>query len=123
MNDNKFKKIMSDEIQKRINSREWNYHIASTVQQKKVKTRKWVFYSTSLSSLAVAALVLIVLLFGINNEPQSKIYNKFISKQIIGTHNQVFKKDFKLSSNGTADYDKLMTNEFDDFIDETLAMR
>jgi hypothetical protein len=145
---NQFKEIMSEEIKKRLDSKNWNYSIASSVLEKKNQTKKRFIYATSLSSLAVAASILIFFIFGINR-PETNLYNQFISNQLrgtynevykkeskttaqyeqfinnqlTGTHNEVFDKEYKLTSAGIRGEDIILMNGTDALIDSTLTIR
>jgi hypothetical protein len=105
--ENQFKKIMSDEIKKRLDSKNWNYRIAASVLEKKNQTKKYIIYATSFSSLAVAALILIFFIFGINQRAEPNLYNQFISNQLSGTYNEVFRKDNKT----TSQYEQFINNQ------------
>jgi hypothetical protein len=146
---NQFKEIMSEEIKKRLDSKNWNYSIASSVLEKKNQTKKRFIYATSLSSLAVAASILIFFIFGINQGPGTNLYNQFISNQLRGTynevykkeskttaqyeqfinnqltgiHNEVFDKEYKLTSAGIRGEDIILINGTDSLIDSTLTIR
>ena len=103
---NQFKEIMSEEIQKRLDSKSWNYRMASSVLEKKTQTKKRFIYTTSLSSLAVAASILIFFIFGINRH-EPNLYNQFISNQLRGTYNEVYKKETTIK----AQYDQFINNQ------------
>ena len=111
-------KLMKSEIKKRIESSEWDIGIAAAVLKK--KRRKKIAYSVSFSSLAAAALVLIVLLFGIYSDPYQDTYDSFISNQVNGTYKLVFNGNSGIDSNND---NMLLSNDIDNMIDNTLSMR
>ncbi|MCP4130632.1 MAG: hypothetical protein GY754_06585 [bacterium] len=114
---------MKQEIRERMESSNWNRKIASGVLEKKGKTRKRIiFYTGSFSSLAAAALLLIIFLFGTNNRLEPNQYDNFITQQLEGTYKQVFKASENDSGNG-AKQDLLSGNDIDDMIDDALAAR
>lgn len=98
---------MRKEIQKRIESNAWNFRIAAGVLEKKNKIKKRIIYSSSISSLAIAALFIIIFLFGIKTGPEINPYDQFIVKQI----------------DGTSDAAGLIQDDIDMVIANTLAMR
>ena len=147
--ENQFEKIMDDEIKKRIDSKSWNYRIAASVLEKKSQTKKHLVFATSFSSLAVAALILIFFIFGINQKTEPNLYNRFISNQLRGTYNEVFKsenlttsqyerfinnqlkgthnevfdKEYRLTSSDVRGEDMILLNGTDTLIDNTLTIR
>ena len=153
MKNEDFSLIMNDEIKKRMESNAWNFKIASKVLEKRNKKRRFIIYSASVSSFALAALVMIIFMFGINS-PQVPVpgqYNKFITKQLQGTYKDVFKdkknvavtknnmstfiakqlsgtysdvfKDNKVSSISLDTSDILLSSSVDSLIDDTLSIR
>jgi len=124
MNDGRYKKIMAEEIERRLRSDAWNLQIASGVLAKKTKTRKQVLYVSSFLASAAAAAVLLVFLFGIDTGRSAAGYEEFITYQIEGTMKDVAGKKEKPSVAPAAEIKEVVLhNDTDDLIDEALAMR
>lgn len=123
MKEKELKNIFNNEIEKRMNSDSWNHSMAAMVFAKKNQTRRRIIYSTSISSLAVAALLLIVFLFGINDIQKTDQFEHFISNQIEGTYNYVFNKNAEFSYLENKDEGMMYAGDIDSIINETLDLR
>ena len=99
-------KEFSEKINNKLKNNEWDLQIASNVFGIR-KKRKRIIYTIS-SSLATAALVLIIFTMNFNNTATP--YDSFIAEQTIETYKNVFKDT-------TSDFDT------DDLITEALATR
>jgi len=119
MNEEKYESTMREAIQNRRENRQWNDYIASRVLKRKGIRRKVFAYSLS---LAAAATVVIVLIFGILNKPQQGLYDPFISNQLAGTHGEVFDEDTAYYPELRSE-DVIFMSETDTLINETLANR
>ena len=120
MNDDK--QIMGEEIRKRLEDDSWDFRIAGNILKKRSERRFRFISGISLSSLAVAASIFIIMSAVFNSTEESLRYNTFISQQIHGTYQSVF-----VSSQAQADYspddDLLSMQSIDSTIDEALSLR
>jgi hypothetical protein len=127
---------MTEEINSRLKSEEWNSKIAAAVIDKKNNTKKKIFYTVSGSFLAAAAAVAIILSGVLNNKNDSMIYDEFITAQIKGTYDAaipVTTKKTAKKTNGNKktsaaiqinnNEDIIFTEDIDSLISETLALR
>ena len=120
MNDNSTK--MKQEITRRLNDNEWDRRIAhAVIGRRKQKITRYV-YGVSLSSLAAAASLILVLTTVIDSGKSSLRYGSFISQQVNGTHGTVFAAASSSVNNSPED-DILSIQSIDVMIDDTLAMR
>ncbi len=117
MNNDRFISNMHSEIEKRLHSDSWNLEISSKVLKKKKKKNLMIFSSSIGTFAAVAATVMFILTSGFNTGTSTNVYYSFISKQVEGTYNNVFKKD---NNNSSAE---IYSSDIDSTIDETLSMR
>ena len=123
MKTNKLKERLDFEINKRMDSRNWDLDIASKVIQSKNRSRKKAIYISSISSFSFAALMIIFFIFGLTTTRlHENLYEQFITKQIEGTYTTVTGKDAKNLVAGN-NSDLIFTGEIDTIIDETLNMR
>ena len=120
MNDTAIK--MKQEIDRRLNDTEWDRRIARTVIEKRKRKITRYIYSASLSSLAAAASLIIILTTVINSGQTSLRYGSFISQQVNGTNKTVFAA---ASSSGinSPEEDIIAIQNIDVMIDDTLALR
>lgn len=101
---------MKTEIKKRLKSEEWSAKISTQVLAQKKKSRIKIILSTSFSSLALAALIVIALVFNLNQSSFPKLKAQFISDQIKGTYQ-------------AAGFNPEESNEIDTMIEEILSKR
>jgi hypothetical protein len=80
MNDARFKKIMSDEIGRRLGSDAWNLEVATGVMAQKKRSRMRAFYLSSFAASAAAAAFAVIFLFGINTGRHAAGYEDFITR-------------------------------------------
>ncbi len=85
----KHETIMKNEIDKRLKSNAWNYHIASEVIGKKRKSRRFLLATAAFSS-AIAASITLLLVFGLGGRDTGDTYGRFVMEQVGGTYNEVF---------------------------------
>ena len=93
-------------IEEKLRSEDWNQAISTRVLKKRLKRK--IIFSTSISSIGMAALVLTIFLF--NFQKTSNLYEQFITEQIKGTHNSA-----------GLQFDD--SNEIDFMIEEILSQR
>lgn len=136
----KTKKLMKNEINKRMESYEWNLKIAGKVMERKRGRKK--SFILSLSAFSAAAAVLLFIIFGISNEKTgTSSYESMISRQVQGTYQEILtgtkKKTFKTGITAAAKNENqvaleavnsnfeeiLISDETDAAIDDALAMR
>lgn len=113
------KEIIKNEIDKRMCDNNWDHEIASQVIGKRKKQHR--LYASIGSSLALVVFMISgIILFSGNQSAAVYKYDSFISRQINGTYNSVFKKqEQKVTTKKVV----LFSNEIDSMIDETLAQR
>ncbi|MBN2038668.1 MAG: hypothetical protein JW864_01405 [Spirochaetes bacterium] len=119
---NKLKERLDFEINKRIESDNWDMEIASKVIRAESRNRKKTLYISSVSSFAFAALMLIIFAFGLTTSPDENLYEQFITKQVRQTYSSVIGEDtgnLPAENNG----DTIFTGEIDSVIDNVLSMR
>ncbi len=94
MSVNEFHEKMNLEIDKRMNSSEWDLNIAAgVISARNKKVKRNIFSISSLSLLATAAIIVIAFFV---SAPSVKIndLDVFIAEQVDGTHKEVFKEDY-----------------------------
>jgi len=122
MKDNSMDDIMKKEIEKRLENDLWDMKMSRRVMSKRRSGRKKMIYSATGSSLALAATVTIIFMFGFNSS-QPAMYDQFISSQIEGTYKKSFEKNIIQVSSENSGSGVVFSDDLDDMIDDTLAMR
>jgi|GEM_PF-2557451 len=113
---------MKHEIEKRMASDLWSRNIASAVIKKKQKRQRTVY---GFSSLATAALIVVVTVFTLQNESdQAMQYSDFITLQVQGVHKTSLQKDIIMASgNQSESSGVLFSSAVDDMIDDAILRR
>lgn len=116
------RKMMQQQIKNRLDDDSWDLMTAGAVLKKRRRSRMRVISGVSLSSLAAAASVFIIMSAVLNTTEQTLRYNAFISDQISGTYHSVFVSN-QVKANHTPEDDILSMQSIDSTIDEALALR
>ncbi len=122
MTANEYQEKMDLEISKRMNNPEWDFNIASRVISKRNKKIKRNLYALSSFSLMATAAVIIFAVFV--NGPSAKVNDLeiFISKQVEGTHKEVFREGYSNNLLYVNSYEDA-NNHIDTLIDNALLRR
>lgn len=113
---------MREEIKRRKNDSLWDHAIANGVLSRRKRVHERNMYIASFSSLAMAASLAVIFLFGLNNVVDKNAYQSFIADQINGTNNMVFANDAAAGKNYSEE-DLISVNGVDSVIDDTLVRR
>jgi hypothetical protein len=119
---NEFNEKMNSEINARMQSPEWDLHIASGVINRRNQKRKRNFYAlSSVSVLATAAVIVFAVFI---NTPSAKMNDieLFISRQVEETHKTVFKENYSRNLL-TVSYSENANDAFDNIIYTAITKR
>jgi hypothetical protein len=111
---------MKRDIRLRMESGAWDQAMAAGIAARRRRNRLAVFAA---SGSAVAALALVVLLFGLNRAPQEMKYRGFITSQIEGTYKTSFENNLLLVSTKSDSANVVFADDLGSDIDDIMLMR
>ncbi len=121
MNRNNYESKMQESVSERVSSPSWDLRIAGAViSRRRMRARRLVLSSTA--SLFVAALVVVLFLFGFRAQ-SGEIYEPFIAQQLAGTNAAVFPASDEGIGTGAKSGEIVFDSGVDSVIDNTLALR
>jgi hypothetical protein len=114
--------VFSEKIKERNESDTWDREIASRVLSVMRRRRRRLIAASSLTSLAMAATIVVAFIFTLHKPTTSHAIDQLISLQLDGTYRSVFNKSYRESLPSILS-NELPSDDIDTLIDETLTMR
>ncbi|MCU0821669.1 MAG: hypothetical protein MUC95_04245 [Spirochaetes bacterium] len=121
MSDKNLKNIMDTEIEKRLESPEWDLKIAGKIVSEARHRKKRRYAAASISSMAAAAVIIIAIFPNPGGNTAGE-YELLIKNQLDGIYTQVFNEKY-ISSYKSGNDEAVLYDNIDVLIDNTLSKR